>query len=248
MPNLPAHISLAMQTAEVLRHPNLETHLGYFLMGSTSPDIRVITRKRRELYHFTDLDFQQVGAGVQGMFGSHPELGELDGLDGPTKAFVAGYMTHLLVDETYILNLFRPYFGNAEVFEDAAAGRMLDRALQLDLDRGVWDRVGGLLEGIDFTPEQVQVGFLEPEALARWRDWVFEVVARGFTWDRLRFMARRIVVEGDERPADELVDSFLDRIPQSVDEIYDAVPRERVEDFKADAVRSMVTAVGDYLG
>lgn len=236
-----------MQTAEILGHPNLEAHLGYFLVGATSPDIRVITRQSREQYHFTDLDFQDVGSGVRGMFGAHPELQELDGLDGPTRAFVAGYITHLLLDETYIFNLFRPYFGNQDVVEDATTGRMLDRALQLDLDREVWQQVGGVLEDIEFVPERVQVGFLELEPLSKWRDWVFEVVTRGFTWDRLRYMARRIAASDDEHPATDLVDDFLNQIPQSLNQIYDVVPRDAVADFKAKAVDSLVNAVGDYL-
>ena len=247
MPNLPAHIHLAMQTADVLGHPDLDAYLGYYLLGSTSPDIRVITRQRREQYHFTDLDFQHVGTGVRGMFGAHPELREPGGLDGPTRAFVAGYITHLMADETYIFELFRPYFGNQNVFEDATTGRLLDRALQLDLDREVWQRVGGLLEGIEFAPEQVHVGFLELEPLSRWRDWVFEVVTRGFTWERLRFMALRIAAGDDEHPAVELVDDFLDRLPHSLEQIYDAVPREKVDDFKTQAVESLVKAVGEYL-
>ena len=247
MPNLPAHISLAMQTADVLQHPNLEAHLGYYLLGSTSPDIRVITRQSRELYHFTDLEFQHVGTGVAGMFAAHPELRDIGGLDGPTRAFVAGYITHLLADETYIFHLFRPYFGNRDVFEDATTGRLLDRALQLDLDREVWQRVGRWLENIEFAPERVHVDFLELGSLSKWRDWVFEVVNRGFTWDRLRFMARRIAAGDEEHPAIELVDEFLDRIPESLERIYDAVPREKVDDFKTRAVDSLVNAVGEYL-
>ena len=247
MPNLPAHINLAMQTADVLGHPDVDAYLGYYLLGSTSPDIRVITRQSREKYHFTDLDFQHVGSGVQGMFSAHPELQNPDSLDGPTRAFMAGYITHLIADETYISELFRPYFGNQDVFEDATTGRLLDRALQLDLDREVWQQVEGLLKDVEFAPERVQVGFLELEALSKWRDWVFEVVTRGFTWERLRFMARRIAAGDGEHPVDELVDAFLDGLPHSLDQIYDIVPHEKVEGFKTGAVESLAEAVGEYL-
>ncbi|MDP6512384.1 MAG: zinc dependent phospholipase C family protein, partial [SAR202 cluster bacterium] len=246
-PNLPAHINLAMQTAEVLQHPNLQDHLGYFLLGSTSPDIRVITRQGREMYHFTDLDFQHVGTGVETMFGAHPELKETNALDGPTRAFVAGYITHLLADESYIFHLFRPYFGNRDVFEDATTGRMLDRALQLDLDREVYQRVGSWMEDVEFAPERVNVEFLELEPLSKWRDWVIEVVSREFSWDRLRYMARRIAAGDADHPADDLVNDFLERMPQSLDQIYDVVPRDTVDDFKTRAVDSLVNAVAEYL-
>ncbi|MCH7802008.1 MAG: hypothetical protein IIC24_10780, partial [Chloroflexi bacterium] len=147
----------------------------------------------------------------------------------------------------YISELFRPYFGNQDVFEDATTGRLLDRALQLDLDRDVWQQVEGLLKDVEFAPERVQVGFLELEALSKWRDWVFEVVTRGFTWERLRFMARRIAAGDGEHPVDELVDAFLDGLPHSLDQIYDIVPHEKVEGFKTGAVESLAEAVGEYL-
>ena len=60
-------------------------------------------------------------------------------------------------------------------------------------------------------------------------------------------MARRIAAGDEEHPAIELVDEFLDRIPESLDRIYDAVPREEVDDFKTRAVDSLVNAVGEYL-
>ena len=118
LPNLPAHIDLANRAASRLGHPTLDGNLGYFLHGSTSPDIRVITRGRREEYHFAPLDFQDVGTGVKGMFDSHPQLGSSADHDGPTQAFVAGYITHLIADETWIVSMYRPFFGNPMVFED----------------------------------------------------------------------------------------------------------------------------------
>jgi len=236
-----------MQTADALSHPDIDANLGYFLVGSTSPDIRVITRQSRGLCYFTDLDFRHVGTGVERMFNTHPELLELDGLDGPTRAFVAGYITHLLVDETYIFNLFRPYFGSEDVFENATIGRMMDRVLQLDLDRDVWRRVGGRLENIEFVPERVQVSFIELEYLSKWRDWVIEVGTREFTWERLRNMSRRIAAGEDQDSTNELVDNFILRLPESLVQIYDVVPHEKVEEFKTQAFDSLVNAVGEYL-
>ena len=247
MPNLLAHISLAMATADRLRHPELLEHAGSFLMGSTAPDIRVITRQNRERYHFAGLDFDDIGAGVKGMFAAHPRLRELDGRQGATRAFVAGYMTHLMVDEAYIIGVYRAFFGDRGVIQDAMRANMLDRALQLDMDRQVWDRAANALAAAEFNPEEVDIGFLDTETLGQWRDWVFNVVDRGFTWDRLRFMSRRIAAGDDVSAAERFVDEFIEGMPASLDQVYALVPRTTVADFKTDAVGHLVSAVGDYL-
>ena len=145
MPNLPAHIELAAMVAERLGPSALDGNLGYFLLGSTSPDIRAITKADRQDYHFAPLSFESVGAGVDGMLSAHPELRDAAGRDGPTGAFVAGYMTHLIYDETWIVEMFRPCFGNSGVFADEMEGKVLDRALQLDLDRQAQPRVAASL-------------------------------------------------------------------------------------------------------
>ena len=45
------------------------------------------------------------------MFGSHPKLKQVEAYDGPTQAFVAGYMTHLVgrrdVDYQHVPALLR---------------------------------------------------------------------------------------------------------------------------------------------
>ena len=247
MPNLPAHISLAMATAERLRNPELQEHAGSFLMGSTAPDIRVITRQTREQYHFVGLDFDDVGAGVKGMFAAHPGLWELDARHGATRAFVAGYITHLVVDEAYIVGVYRAFFADNSAVQDTMRANMLDRALQLDMDRQVWEGAGKALAAAEFNPEEVHVGFLDAETLGQWRDWVFNVVDRGFTWDRLRFMSRRIAAGNDVGAAESFVDEFIDGMPASMDQVYALVPRTTVADFRTDALGHLVAAVGEYL-
>ena len=135
MPNLRAHIDIAHRAAERLAHPTLDANMGCFLFGSTSPDIRVITRRGREVYHFAELDFEALGSGIEGLFSAHPGLKRTGEHNEQTVAFVCGYLTHLIVDESWIVDMYRPYFGNREVFGDSAKGNVYDRALQLELDR-----------------------------------------------------------------------------------------------------------------
>ena len=247
MPNLPAHIELAAMVAERLGPSALDGNLGYFLLGSTSPDIRAITKADRQDYHFAPLSFESVGAGVDGMLSAHPELRDAAGRDGPTGAFVAGYITHLIYDETWIVEMFRPYFGNSGVFADEMEGKVLDRAMQLDLDRQAQPRVAASLPAIAGASGRIDVEFLPSDELVQWRDWVVEFVGRGFSWDRLDFLARRAARGGDLQHALKVADDFLGGMPGSIEELYRLVGPGRVKRFKAGALEAATARVEEYL-
>ena len=247
MPNLPAHIHLAAAAAERLRSPDIESHLGYFLLGSTSPDIRALTKRARAEYHFVELDFENVGDGVSNMFAAYPDLMNAAERDAPTRAFVAGYITHLLADETYITRMFRPYFGEGGVFEDGEQAKVWDRALQLDFDRQAWDEAQRLLAAVEVDADNVRVHFLPREDLREWKNWVYRVVEGGFSWDRLRFMARR-VAGGDERGAAHLhAERFIASQRASLAALYDLVPKASVDEFRAECVETIARGLGGYL-
>ena len=247
MPNPPVHINLARRVADRLRHDTLEENMGYYLLGSTSPDIRVITRKDRACYHFARLDFQEVGAGIDGLFHRHPALSRAGAHGAATQAFMAGYLTHLLADETWIANMFRPYFGNADVFEDRTLGLVMDRAMQLELDRRCWDNIGDLNGLADIPVERVDVSFIPPETLADWARWVSGNLGRGFSWERLRFMAQRIAGGEDEHPAHELADAFVSDANSGLERIYRYIPRGSAEDYQEAALETLTKAVEGYL-
>ena len=74
MPNLPMHIYLCQQVAEELDWGYAHDHAGAAYLGSTTPDIRAMTKWDRARTHFSDLSVNHVGAGVQRMFELHPHL------------------------------------------------------------------------------------------------------------------------------------------------------------------------------
>lgn len=221
--------------------------MGYYLLGSTSPDIRVITRKDRSCYHFARLDFEEVGAGVAGLFHNHPDLSDARAHSGATQAFVAGYLTHLLADETWIANMFRPFFGNPNVFEDGVLGLVMDRAMQLELDRRCWRDVNGIGGLFDIAVERVDVGFIPGDTLADWAQWVTANLERGFSWERLRFMARRIAAGEEGHPAHELAEAFVNDASSGLERIYQYIPRGSADDYEEAALSSLTRAVEVYL-
>ena len=247
MPNPPAHIDLAHRTALVLKHSTLDDHMGYFLLGSTSPDIRVITKRTREEYHFAGLDFNDVGDGARRLLESNPSLRAEAVRDAPTQAFVAGYITHLIADETWICKLYRPFFGNTDVFEDETLGKVMDRALQLELDRRSWNTVDSTIGLLEAVKDGVDVGFIPSETLHDWRAWVLASLTRGFSWERIRFMAVRIAAGDDSHPAHRLADEFCQSVDESFERLHQQVPRLDLDDYRSEAVESLADALVDYL-
>ncbi len=250
MPNYNAHIEIASETMECLDHPTLKGNVGSFLLGSTAPDIRIITRKKREDYHFASLDFEELGAGVEGLFHSTPNLYKASKLSEPTIAFVSGYLTHIIADEIWILKMYRPYFGNPEVFSNQDIGNLMDRSLQLDMDRQARKRMNEMQEArrlIEEARNGIDVEFIPKETLNMWRNWLLMALDKEFNWERLRFMARRIASSTEEAKTTELCERFLKSLPQGLDSIYQKVPESKVSGYRQETIQKSVGVVGDYL-
>jgi hypothetical protein len=246
MPNPTTHVQMAYRAAQLVDAPVIERNIGCYLLGSTAPDVRVITKKGREPYHFASLDFDEVGAGITGLFDQHPELVTID--HEATRAFVAGYVSHLILDETWITKMYRPYFGVDGLFETKAYGAVMDRAMQLELDSVVLDDFDGRLEDLAKFEGGVTVPFIDTDTLTEWHRWVSDFVAQEFSWGRLRFMARRIARSDDSHPAHRIADDFVLGMPGTLDGLHEVVPTKNLEDFKQDAISEMARRVEEYLG
>ena len=253
MPNLSAHLGIAEEVIGKLDHPVLNRYPGACLLGSVSPDIRIITKTKRDETHFVDLDFDHVGQGLSGLFKSHPQLQDSSQLNEQTSSFIIGYACHLFADESWIVNMYRPYFGNRNVIEDKLEADLMDRALQLYLDAQEHARLGGTIALKDRfvgADKGINVGFITQDKLSEWCDWVQGALAWEFDWERLRFMSRRVNTKGDkelEKHLSSMVDQFLLSVPSGLDRIYSFVPQETVESFRYNCIQNVMNFAGEYL-
>ena len=110
-------------------------NLGQYLLGSTAPDIRVITKKPRSQYHFVNLDFSSVGDGLKAFYDAYPQLCDTAGLPSEQVAMIAGYLSHLVADETWITKMYRSYFNENQLFQSKLEAKLFDRVAQLTMDR-----------------------------------------------------------------------------------------------------------------
>ena len=253
MPNLPTHLYLVNQVVERLDWGCLSGNLGSLFLGSTAPDMRAMTKWPRERTHFAPLSADEVGAGPRAMFRLHPELADYSRLSNAARAFILGYISHLVADETWIVAIFRPCFDPPEGITMAAGtkveAQIWDRALQLDMDRRALPLVGGHLQPIAEMPaDEVgrEVGFLGAEALEEWKEWVGRFVVREFSWERLRRSLNRMYRGDDE--VQQAVDDFLQEMPGSLERVYERIPRERIDTYQQKVLDETVAQVREHWG
>ena len=249
MPNLTAHLDLGLAIAEQLGNSTVERYLGSFLLGCTAPDIRVITKEAREETHFSSLYFENIGDGVRMMFQKYPSLVPIKQFNGPTRAFLAGYASHLVADETWVALFYRPYFGNTDIFPDLRWGKFLDRALQLQMDRSALKKPSFLRivqQRLATAIVDVDVEFIPSDVLAQWRDWGEDMVQRPFTWDRLQRMVWR-AYKLDDPDGVLAVEYFLNDVERSIQDIYKCVPKDTIEQFRAKTVNEYLSVMKDNI-
>lgn len=248
MPNLLTHIHLAHRVQQRLEHPVLERYRSSFLLGCTTPDIRAMTRGDREATHFAPYDCAELRAGMQGMFKANAHLSRADRLPEATRAFLTGFICHLVADHGWVGRVYRPYFGDRKSIPDAAVAKVWDRALQLEMDRRAYEETAPedylSLAGAE---DNVEIGFIDAPTLKAWREWVEWFCGRGFSWDRLRFLARRRQDPDHFDRAHQAADEFLESVPRGLTRIAQIVPPKAIERYQDVVVEEAVRCAQEYL-
>ncbi|MDO8532461.1 MAG: zinc dependent phospholipase C family protein [Dehalococcoidia bacterium] len=249
MPSICLHMRIALEASERLGMSALERHLGSFLLGSTAPDVRVTLGWQRERTHFFDLAKDGVGAGVEGLFRAYPDLVEQARANEPTRAFLAGYITHLLLDETWIVDIYRPYFGAGSPLGGTVRANLLDRTLQYEMDRreredqptlALWRRA---LRDAD---NGVEVGFISGVTLQQWRDFVVRAAGRNPSWEYFRGLVERMFV-GSKALSQTEMEQYLAHLPKALERLGGHVPAEKLVEFRAQATERSLSAFRTYL-
>ena len=247
MPNLPTHIHFSYQSIGKYNGLDLTNNLAIYLFGATAPDIRVITKQDRSVYHFVQLDFDRVGDGIRNMKNLHPLLDNLNTYDEHTRSFMAGYASHLILDETWITTMFRPFFSDTSLFGNKSQGLILDRALQMYLDKSHWYTLDQNLPHIESCDIDIEVDFLKDEPVEDWRNWISTLLNRKFSWDRLEFMASRIAKGDDAHPAIGLAKDFISDPDGGIGDILEKLPDGILEDFSSESLKNINKALNEFI-
>jgi hypothetical protein len=249
MPPITLHMVLARQIAIDLGYACLSPDSGHYLLGATTPDIRVITRQDRHSTHFFDLNETAHQDSVAGFFAAHEALSRPEKLNDETRSFVAGYVSHLVMDEQYITGIYRPFFARHDELGGAIRANVMDRLLQFDLDRTFSNDAqlkSDLCEALSCTVEGIDAGFVDSETLERWRLVSVDVAQRDMDWERMRTMiANHLRHAGLEQG--ETLTSFLDSLPELLDATIAHITSAEVDAFVQRSTEAARAAVERYL-
>lgn len=250
MPPITLHMVLAREIALGLGSDDLEAKSGAYLLGATTPDIRVITRQDRFSTHYFDLNGPDHQDSVAGFFAEHGKFVEPGALNPETRAWVAGYISHLVMDEQYITGIYRRFFANHDKLGGAMRANVMDRLLQFDLDREYGndpELKRDLCEALSGTLEGIDAGFVDNQTLERWRQVSYDVAAREMDWDRMRSMISNHLRFGGLEEG-ETLSSFLDSLPELLNETIAHITSAEVDAFVQRSTAAARAAVGRYLG
>jgi hypothetical protein len=250
MPALALHAAIAKRIADQLHQWALDADPGSLYLGSTAPDIHILMRWERQRTHFFDLRKFEEQSAVAAMFEAYPALARPAGLSPPTVAFVCGYISHLVMDEVWINDVYRPFFSRSSPLADDQRAGLMDRAVQYELDRQARaDRqaMSHIVKELARPAQDLEAGFIEGDALGLWRELMVEALNHPPDWERFRFFGgRALKAAGIDTP--EAFGEFVKMLPDLVAEATDYLSRERLEAFLEKSLDRGVWAVKEYLG
>jgi len=250
MPLLYLHLSLANEAAELLRHSAVDLNMGDYLLGSISPDVHYIGGVFRKETHFFDLDEQECESGTSLFFKAHPDLAGGSKLDTATKSFVAGYLSHLVADEIWIKDIYRPFFGNSSSLSGDPTANVLDRLLQFELDRREREdklKKTAIRDDLCGLEPQVSIDFMALTALRQWRDFACTMIDRDVTLADFPRLARGFLLPSKKIDAEQL-EPFLSSLADRLDWVIHYVTPDGLAAFREKVISQSVTVSKEYLG
>jgi hypothetical protein len=114
MPNAETHLTAA---CDLLAEPGLaraypwlagDASRAAFLLGAISPDVRAIGGQTREATHFFTIPPDNNHPAPAAMCAEWPQIARATELGAARAAFVAGYMTHLTMDQAWVEMVVMP--------------------------------------------------------------------------------------------------------------------------------------------
>ncbi|MEK7215565.1 MAG: hypothetical protein AAB289_08230 [Chloroflexota bacterium] len=246
MPPIGWHMATAREALRRVGHEPLEEEIGCYLLGATAPDMRVMTGQAREDTHFFRINAGHDQSGVAALFERHPEV---LAAKGRPRAFIAGYLTHLTVDETWIAEVYQPYFGEGSQLPDRVEANFMDRVLQFYMEQGARNDPELLqrwYEHIFRADPGEDLAFVDLPSLHRWREVVIRIVSQDPTWEAFQaFILRRFGPEGSAtQPA---LKDLCERIPEVLERTLNHVTPQRVAAYREAAIQRSVAALKEYL-
>ena len=252
MPPLVTHMIAAVRAGGQVgaEEASLDCENGDYLLGATTPDIRVLTRWDRERTHFFDIYDDDHQDCVEKFFSAHRTFRDPSNLSAETRAWVAGYLTHVIMDQEYVLQIYRPFFGSRSVLGGSSHANLLDRVLQYEMDRREREsseQMHQIRQALFGSAIEINAGFVDRPLLTRWRDTTAAMTEHPPNWERFSFIASRHLKSAGIESESGLRE-FMDNIPQLLDDTMSHVDQSALDGFFESTAERTATVLRDWLG
>jgi hypothetical protein len=235
------HLNLATRVADALALTSVLRHA--FVLGNVATDVNNSLGWPRESTHFWYRSDGENVSGAPTLLARHPQLSARS-LTGPERAFVAGYLSHLISDEQEILTL-PPYIAGLSVDGTAPDRRQVrlasliavDAAVEADDPRPMRRSVADLRAAMELQLRDDLLPFVAMTAVREWAAQTLAVADLPASWARI--MPHRV---GREPPSD-----VMQRVAMLQEALRLALPRAVIRDYLDRATRESVDFLKAYL-
>lgn len=203
----------------------LNANRGAYLLGSVVADAHALAGLRREDSHFYNFDKPMEDHPWRVMMARYPSLLDADADDW--RAFLAGYVMHLSMDEIWSLDMTTPEFAWREWATQRQRFLML-HILLITLDERDLARLdAGLNEHLRDVPVHGWLPFLSDDVLRQWEALIYRQVMPGGESETLSVYGLRVGKSPEELRA------ILDSPEQMQSQLWANVTREKTAEVEA---------------
>lgn len=212
-----------------------------YLLGSVVADASVLAGLRRDETHFYSYDKPMEDHPWRVMLARYPEL-QAAQEDDAWRAFLAGYVMHLSMDEIWSLHMTGPQFAEREWAPRAQRFVMLHVLLIYmdERDQALLDPVYS--EDLHRAAPNNWLPFLSDAVLREWDDLIYGQIIPGGASETMAIYGARI-----NKTAEELR-AILDSLERMQAELWDNVTRETMAEAEALMYRHAREQMVTYLG
>ena len=248
MPNAQTHLATACdllaQPAALAAFPALtgEAAQAAFMLGAIGPDVRAMSGQSREATHFFEIPPVDERPAQDLMFEAYPELADASALPPDQAAFIAGYLTHLVMDETWLRIVVMPgLFIDGVQWGTQHPNWWAYSLLMTWLEYRAADRLCEIaVPGLSVAQPHHWLPFVTDDMLRRWRDHVAGLIGLGGA----SLVSAMFAHTNDISPA-ELEAIVLDEVRMER-EAFSVVSRARLETFEAATHQRSENAIITY--
>lgn len=217
----------------------LSDERGAFDFGSIAPDVRVSGNTPRRETHFYDFGQDLTDHPWRVMVQTHPDL--MTPHSPSHRAFVAGYVAHLAVDEIWSKEMVAPYFAMREWADLSFRFYMLQILLTVLDERDICLLEDWHADVLHHAQAHHFLPFVPDDTLNHWKQFIYEQIAPGGISQTLNVFGERLGKDSSELRA------MLDSAEAMQQNLWDHVPSDVVADVEAQMYRHAREQVAVYV-